>query len=150
MKFRGAMLLAAWLLQTSVAAAGEPVVRSNGYVVRYAALASTGFTAEVARQYGITRQANHGVLIINVQRQDAMPGKSAPLPATATGKATSLMGDSQDLQLRSAPQSGTQDLLADFEMINSEYLRFDVDVLPQGSSTPIHVHFEQQFYNDRD
>jgi hypothetical protein len=60
------------------------------------------------------------------------------------------MGDRQTLQLRPAGPAGSGDLLADFAMINGEYLRFDVDVLPQGGNTPIHVHFEQQFYNDRD
>lgn len=146
MTFIKLALLGIVLLQTGTALAAEPVVRSDGYVVHYAAQVSTRFTPEIARQYGITRAANHGVLIINVQHESPAPGKPMPVAASASGSAASLMGDRQTLQLR--PAEG--DLIADFAMINGEYLRFDVDVLPQGSSTPIHIHFEQQFYNDND
>ncbi|MGH8505781.1 MAG: DUF4426 domain-containing protein, partial [Stenotrophobium sp.] len=132
MKFSRLGLLALLLLQTAAASAAEPLVRSNGYVVHYAALVSTGFTPEIAQQYGITRAANHGVLIINVQREATAGGKSVAVAASASGSAASLMGDRQVLQLRPAGQSGSGDLLADFATINGEYLRFDVDVLPQG------------------
>jgi hypothetical protein len=71
-----------------------------------------------------------------------------PLRGTATGVARNLMGDQQTLTLRPAGGDSTQDLIAEFEVSHLEFLNFDIDVRPEGSTRPLKIKFQQQFFSD--
>lgn len=125
----------------------EQFVKQGGYVVHYTALASTGITPEVARQFGIKRSGNYALLVLNAQRETAA-GKTQSIPATASGTVRNLIGHTQELELRQAEEGGVHYLLAEFQALNQEYLTFALQITPQGAPEPIPLKFQQQFYND--
>ncbi len=139
------LLLAGLLLSTSTFA--QQLVRDGSTVVHYSAMSTQDLSPEMARQYGIRQGSRRAMLLLNLQHETA-PGKSTPLRGTATGTARNLMGDVQTLTLRPAGADSSQDLIAEFEFSHLEFLIFDIDVRPEGSTRPLKVHFQQQFFSD--
>ena len=86
------------------------------------------------------------MLLLNLQRETA-PGKTQPLRGSASGSARDLLGNVQTLKFRPAGDGGTQDLIAEFSITHLEFLRFDVEVRPEGAARPLAVQFQQQFFN---
>lgn len=139
-------LLALGLLLLSVGASAQQLVRDGDTVVHYAAMSTQDLSPEMARQYGIRQSSKRAMILINLQRETA--GKTVPLRGTATGVARNLMGDQQTLTLRPAGGDSTQDLIAEFEVSHLEFLNFDIDVRPEGSTRPLKIKFQQQFFSD--
>jgi hypothetical protein len=139
-------VLIAALLWTGLAQA-EQFVRDGTYVVHYVALPSTSITPEIARHFGITRSGGLSLLVLNAQRETA-PGKTVSLPATAAGNVTSLIGHVQPLALHAAREGDVHYVLAQFEAVDQEVLKFDLQITPQGADKPITLQFQQQFYRD--
>ncbi len=144
MKFR--LGFAAALLWIGAAQA-EQFVRDGDFIVHYVALPSTSITPEVARHFAIQRSGKLSLLVLNAQKETA-PGKTVSLPATATGTVTSLIGHVQPLDLQPAREGDVHYLLAQFEAVDQEILKFDLQITPQGATRPIALKFQQQFYRD--
>lgn len=125
----------------------EQFVRNGQFIVHYVALPSTSITPEVARHFGISRTGKLSLLVLNAQLETA-PGKTTSLPATATGTVTSLIGHVQQLELRPAREGDVHYVIAQFEAVDQEILKFDLQITPQGSTKPIALKFQQQFYRD--
>jgi hypothetical protein len=139
----GCLSLLLWMS----AAHAEQFVRDGDFIVHYVALPSTSITPEVARHFGITRSAGLSLLVLNAQRETA-PGKTLSLPATATGTVSSLIGHVQDLELKPAREGDVHYVLAQFQAVDQEILKFDLLITPQGASKPLVLRFQQQFYRD--
>lgn len=139
-------LLALGLLLLSASASAQQLVRDGNTVVHYAAMSTQDLSPEMARQYGIRQGSKRAMILLNLQRETA--GKAAPLKGTATGTARNLMGDVQTLTLRPAAADSTQDLIAEFDISHLEFLTFDIDVKPEGSTRPLKIKFQQQFFSD--
>lgn len=137
-------LLGLGLLLLSAGASAQQLARDGNAVVHYAAMSTQDLSPEMARQYGIRQGSKHGMLLLNLQRE--VGGKSIPVRGTATGTARNLLGDTQTLTLRPAGADSTQDLIAEFDFSHLEFLIFDIDVRPEGSTRPLKVHFQQQFF----
>lgn len=142
------LLLSLGLLGLLVTAnvSAQQLVRDGGVVVHYAAMSTKDLSLEMARQYGIRQGSKRGMLLLNLQRDT--DGKTSPLRGTATGTARNLLGDQQPLTLRPAGADSTQDLIAEFDISHLEFLTFDIDVKPEGSTRPLKVKFQQQFFAD--
>ncbi len=140
-------LLLLGLLLLSAGASAQQLVRDGSIVVHYAAMSTQDLSPAMARQYGIRQDSKRGMLLLNLQRETA-PGKTTPLHGTATGTARNLMGDLQTLTLRPASDGSAQDLIAEFDVAHLEFLNFDIDVRPEGSTRPLKVKFQQQFFTD--
>lgn len=141
-------LLTLGLLLASASASAQQLVRDGNAVVHYGAMPTQDLSPEMARQYGIRQGAKRGMLLLNLQRE--VNGQTVPLHGTATGTARNLLGDAQTLALRPAAANSTQDLIAEFEFSHLEFLIFDIDVQPEGTTHPIKVKFQQQFFGDDD
>ena len=141
-------LTALTLLLASLAAEAQQLVRDGAYVVHYAAFNSTDLSAEIAQRYGIRRAAGRGLLIINAQREDANTRKSSAVTATAQGNVRTLLGDTRPLTVRRVSADGSEDLLAEFSYTPLEFLRFELQVQPQGAPRPLTINFQQQFFGD--
>lgn len=140
-------LLLILLMTLSLQAGAEQAVRSGPYSVHYAAIRTTDLTPEVARQFGVRRSAKQALLVLNVQRDEGAPLPS-PVPATATGTVTSLLGHRQTLSLRPMQEGGVHYVIGRFETLTAEYLTLEISVLPDGAATPIPLKFQQQFFNE--
>lgn len=134
------------LLLFCLPAAAEQRVEQDGYIVHYAALRTTDLTPEVARQFDVRRRGKQALLVLNAQRLEG--GRAVPVPATATGRVTSLLGHLQKLDLRPVQEGPVHYVLAEFETLNREYLTVDVQLTPAGAARPIQIKFQQQFFND--
>jgi len=140
------LLAALSLLLCASAAYAEQYVDSGPYRVHYATINTTELTPEVARQFGVTRTRNQVLLVLNAQQ--SISGRYLPLPATATGTATTLLGHRQTLSLRPVREGDVHYVIATFQTLDGEFMTIDVQLLPAGADAPIEVRFRQQFYRD--
>jgi hypothetical protein len=129
-----------------LAAHAEQFIDEGPYRVHYAAINTTALTPEVARQFGVSRTRNEILLVLNAQEQ--VDGRYVPVPATATGRATTLLGHTQKLALRPVREADVHYVVAAFQTLDGEYMTIDVQVLPEGAEAPLQVKFRQQFYRD--
>lgn len=140
-------LSALFLLCLSTVSLAEQAVRSGDYIIHYSALRTTALTPEVARQFEVRRSRKQALLVLNAQIDRGGP-LPEPIPATATGTVTSLLGHRQTLQLEPRQEGQVHYVIASFETIEREFLTLDLQVLPEGATTPIPVKWQQQFFND--
>lgn len=134
------------MLLGSFAAAAEQFVDAGPYRVHYAAINTTALTPDIARQFGVSRTRNEILLVLNAQQQ--VDGRYLPVPATATGTATTLLGHVQKLALRPVREADVHYVVASFQTLDGEFMRIDAQVLPEGANAPLTVKFRQQFYRD--
>ena len=128
----------------STQAQAEQWVDQGPWRVHYAAMASRDLTPAVARQFGVTRSAKRGLLVLNAQRVN---GKQiTPVAASGNGTVRSLIGHQQALNLRPAQEGPVHYLLAEFEYVDQEHLNFNLQIQPEGAPAPLTIRFKQQFY----
>ncbi len=140
------LLLGAALLWSAVASA-EQFVDAGDYRVHYSAINTTQLQPEIARQFGVTRSRNEALLVLNPQRRDSN-GTYVPVAATAQGRSRSLIGHIDKLKLRPVREGQVHYVVANFPILDGEFLTLELSVLPAGASTPIAVKFSQQFYRN--
>ena len=133
-------------LLCSFGVAAEQFVDAGAYRVHYAAINTTTLTPEVARQFAVSRTRNEILLVLNAQQR--IDGRHVPVPATATGTATTLLGHVQKLALRSVREADVHYVVASFQTLDGEFMTIDAQVLPEGANAPVAVRFKQQFYRD--
>jgi hypothetical protein len=122
----------------------ENSVRSGELVVHYNAVPTTSLTAEVARQYGITRSANRALVNVSVRR--GAPGADQAVPATVRVAATNLNGQRSDLRVREVREGEAIYYLAEARFQGQETLNFEVEVSAEGATAPVRASFRQEFF----
>lgn len=130
----------------AIVAQAEQYVDAGEFRVHYAAINTAQLTPEVARQFGVARTRNQILLVLNAQQN--VEGRYLPVPATATGTATTLLGHIQKLALRPIREADVHYVIATFETLDGEFMTIDAQVLPAGGNAPIAIKFKQQFYRD--
>jgi hypothetical protein len=121
----------------------ENSVRSGELVVHYNAVPTTSLTADVARQYGITRSANRALVNISIRR--GSPGADQAVPAKVSVAATNLNGQRSDLRVREVREGEAIYYLAEARIQGQETLNFEIEVSTAGA-TPIKASFRQEFF----
>lgn len=140
-------LLAFGLALTALAAPAEQAQRFDDYKVHYAAFRSDQLTPDMAGKVGITRSKERAIVLVNVHHVPA--GKpAAPVAAQVTGRARTLLGDTVPLTFRELREAGAVDQLAEMPTKDGELLIFDLEIQPEGASTPYKLQFRQTFYTD--
>jgi hypothetical protein len=122
----------------------ENSVRSGDLVVHYNAVPTTSLTADVARQYGITRSANRALVNVSVRR--GAPGADQAVPATVRVAATNLNGQRSDLRVREVREGEAIYYLAEARFQGQETLNFEIEVSAEGATAPVRASFRQEFF----
>jgi len=122
----------------------ERSVRSGEIVVHFNAMPSTQLTAEVARQYAVTRSATRA--LVNISVREGTPGADRALRASVKLVATNLNGQRQDLRAREVREGDAVYYLAEARIMARDTLDFELEVTPEGSTTPIRTSFRQEFF----
>ncbi|GAA4860758.1 DUF4426 domain-containing protein [Luteimonas vadosa] len=108
------------------AAPQEASVQFGDIIVRANAVATSGLSEPVARQYGVSREAGTVMLLVGVRR--IADGDETSLPARVTARAVDLLGKRQAPEMREVRSGGFIDYVATVRVAAPETLRFDVDV----------------------
>jgi hypothetical protein len=137
------LLLLVGLMSTGAFAQNS--LHQGEFEVHFSALASTTLSPQIARQYAITRSSSRALLNVAILRQHDDGGTSA-VTAHITGSATNLAGQRQNLTLREVREGDAIYYLAEPRTSEGETLRFELDVIPEGSDRVIDIRFEQQFF----
>lgn len=131
-------------LGTGPLRAAENSKRLGDYEVHYNAFNSSTLSAEVAKQYQITRGANQGVLNVAVRSGEGMAAKG--VKASLSGKVRNLLGQSVTLNFKEVREGDAIYYLAVFRFEDQDHLNFDLTVQPEGSTTSYPLQFMQQLY----
>lgn len=127
-------------------ASAEQKACTAGHCVHYTVMNSTDLLPAVARDYGITRSRNRGLIVLSpMQRRD---GAEHAAESTAVGVARNLIGHRQTLEFRALREGSAFYLVATFEISNQEFLHFDLQVAPRASDDTVSIRFDQQFFTD--
>lgn len=147
MRSTASFLLATLLLAAYPLRAQEQShsLQSGDLTVHYNAVPTTALSAEVAREYGITRSSGRALLNVAVRR-DAGNDVYRAIAASVQAAATNLNGQRQDLDVREVREGDAIYYLAEARFQDSETLRFDLQVLPEGAAEALQARFEQQFF----
>jgi len=115
------------------------------YEVHYNALNSSALTPEIAKQYGITRGGNQGLLNIAVRKSD---GSAAGKPVTAKvgGQVRNLLSQTSALNFKEIKETGAIYYIAVFRFDDKDTVTFDVSVAPEGAGSTVPLVFSQQMW----
>ncbi len=135
------------LLSTiTFADSGEQSKKFGAYTVYYSAFNSAVLSPEVARQYGITRAGNLGVINIAIRKGDGK--KSTASSSIVNGTEQNLLSQTNPLNFRKVEESGAIYYLATFRFDNQDHLTFKVNFTPDDSKRNYSFSFQNQFFVD--
>lgn len=135
-------VLAAVLGTGSVAA--EQMKVFGEYEVHYNALNSSTLTPAVAKQYGLTRGGNQGLVNIAVRKRDDKTGTA--VAAKVSGSVKNLLSQRNDLSFKEIKETGAIYYIAIFRFDDKDTLTFELNVQPDGSSTSSPLTFNQTLW----
>lgn len=131
----------------SAAADAESFQTSGPYTVHYNAVASIDLSAEVARQYAITRSDSRAVLNLAVREGEL--GSDRALSAEIRGSASNDVGQRQTLSFREVREGDALYYIAEPRMRSGDRLDFDLEVRPAGAAQPITIRFSRTLFGAR-
>lgn len=126
-------------------AAAEQKASQGNVDVHYTAFNSLFLRPQIAQQYGLVRSHNIAILHISA-RTNHGSGNSASVPARIEGEMINLLSHRTAIKFREIQEPGVWYYLATFRFTDGELLRFELNVLADGETVPLH--FRQQFYRE--
>lgn len=120
----------------------------GNYEVHFNALRTDELTPEVARAYGIQRSANRVMLNVTVLRKEAEHAPRKPVEATVAVDAYNLNGQLKDIEMRRVSEGEAIYSIGEVTIAGTEILVFDINVTPQGESSPFNVKLKREFVSD--
>ena len=141
--FKALFILA--LSLTSLNGYAESSKEFGDYVVHYNAFRSDTISAEVAKQYNLTR-ANNRVLINIAILKKVMDTTGKPTSSEVTGHASNLTGQLKQLEFKEITEGNAIYYLAETKISDGEFLKFDVKILPEGETKAARLQFDKRFF----
>lgn len=135
------------LLMAVTPVQAENSTRAGGFTVHHNAVPAAMLTPEIATQYKIVRSKYRGLLTVSVIREiPDTTGKA--VTARIEAESTSLIGRTEQLELREVVEGDAIYYLATFPITDGDQLRFRLRVTPAGAERPITAEFSQKFFID--
>ncbi|NQD35828.1 DUF4426 domain-containing protein [Permianibacter sp. IMCC34836] len=135
-------VLAAVLGTGSVAA--EQVQVFGDYEVHYNALNSSALSPAIAKQYGLTRGGNQGLINIAVRKRDGKDGTA--VAAKVSGDVKNLLSQRNTLSFKEIKETGAVYYIATFRFDDKDTLTFELNVQPDGDNSSYPLTFNQTLW----
>ncbi len=117
------------------------------YVVHFNAISTEQLTPEVARQYGIIRSSNRGMLNVSIIKK-AQNSTGTSVPGSIFASAVNLTGQLRELELREIREEAAVYYIAEFGVANEETLIFTIDVTPMNEPSRFSVRYMKQYFTN--
>ena len=131
----------------SITASAESSKEFGDYVIHYNAFRSDTLSAEIAKNYDLTRRNNRLILNIAVLKK-VLNTTGKPTAATVTGHASNLTGQLKKLKFREIKEGNAIYYLAESKFSDGEFLKFDLKIMPEGESYPARLKFDKRFFTN--
>ena len=154
----GALALAAGCESSTAPGAGDAqdeVMRATDamrdfgeYVVYVNAIMTDQLTPQVASEYGIVRSKNRALLTVSVHRK-AQGGRTIAVKAPErSASAVNLTAQLRQITLREISEAEGEAIyyIGETAINNEESLIFTVELTPEGSSMPLSLRYQKQFF----
>ena len=115
------------------------------YVVHYNAFRSDTISPDVAKQYGLTR-ANNRILINIAVLKKVMNTTGTPTKSDVSGHASNLTGQLKKLEFKEIKEGTAIYYLAEAKISDGEFLKFDIQITPEGESRAARLNFKKRFF----
>lgn len=116
------------------------------FVVHYTALSTTQLTPAVAAAYGIARSGHRGLLNVAVLRKVPERTLGTPVPAQVVVTAVNTLGQLKPLAMRRVDEPPAIYYLGEVTVADQERVTFELLVTPEGTTTPIRLRLQHQFF----
>ena len=123
---------------------------SGNYTVHHNAFTTDTLVPAVAKQYGVTRSKNRGILNVVILKK-TMGTSTQPLTAVTAdikASAANLTGQLRELELREVREGNAIYYISEFRIADQETLDFTLGITPTGDSEGFTVKFRQQFFTN--
>lgn len=130
---------------TSFNSFAESYRQFGDYKVHFNAFRSDTISAEVAKQHDLARASNRVLVNITVLK-DLMGTTGQPVNSKVTGHASNLTGQLKPLEFKEIKEGNAIYYLADTKITDGEFLKFDINVVPEGETRPMRLHFNKRFF----
>jgi len=115
------------------------------FVVYYNAFNSTVLKQDVAKQYGIVRSGNRGVITLSVHEKKS-GDETAAVKADIDGSVKNLSEQLKGLTFKEIVEGINVYYVASFRFTDVEHMTFDVDIQPVGGNVEHHLNFRKKFF----
>ncbi|HET7845369.1 MAG TPA: DUF4426 domain-containing protein [Xanthomonadales bacterium] len=134
-------LLAAVLLSAATSVAAEQVRRFDGYEIHYNAFRADFLPESIAKQFGLTRAPDRGLLNVTVLR----PRSDETLESIeADVRVVVSQGDARsDVRMRPVREPGSVSYMGQFKVAGELPYNFELQVKPFGSARSEKIRFRQ-------
>lgn len=124
---------------------GEQSATFGEYTVHYSAFTTDVLQPEVAKAYKIQRSTKRALLNVSILKK-LMGTTGQPVRAQVKVSATNIHGQAQNIEMRELNDQGAIYYIGEFPVSNEETLKFNLDILPEGESSPLTAQFDQEFF----
>ncbi|MDH5710744.1 MAG: DUF4426 domain-containing protein [Gammaproteobacteria bacterium] len=132
------------LLGFGSSAYAESSQEFGDYVIHYNAFRSDTLSPEMAKAYNLTRRNNRVILNIAVLKK-MLNTTGTPTAAEVTGNVNNLTGQMKKLEFREIKEDTAIYYLAESQFTEGEFLKFEVQVKPEGSAQAASIKFDKKF-----
>jgi hypothetical protein len=114
--------------------------RVDDISIHYNAFSSNYIPKDVAKNYGITRHKNLGIISLSVLKKE----KSVIANIFGNGKNTE--GQAKELSFKEIKENGMVSYIATFMFSNTEEITFNLEVQPEKQGELIPIRLKQQLF----
>jgi hypothetical protein len=126
------------------AALAEQSRKFGDMEVHYNAISTNDLTPEVARNYGIERSKNRGLLTVSVLRKNKL-GVAEPIPASIKAWSVNVYQQAKNIDMREVKEGAAIYYLGEFRVAAPDTLKFKIGATPTGGTQELQVEYTRAF-----
>jgi hypothetical protein len=132
-------------LTISLHAYAESSRQFGDFTIHYTAFRSDILQPDIAKTYNLTRRNNR--VIVNIAVIKKVPGTTGtPSTAKVEGQVSNLTGQLRQLDFREIKEGDAIYYLAETQVSNGEFLKFELAVTPAGKTDAATIRFDKRFF----